>query len=96
MNRALRSVLVPAALPPLAGSVCGGPVHRYVGMADFPASAAGTGVGYNAIPSVVGDPPNTRQLRFWLTGDQHSVQMQESAIAPLTVRIENFTAPADN
>jgi penicillin amidase len=72
----------------------GGPVRRYVGMANFPDGGAGSVVGYNAMPSVIGTPPNTRQLRFWLTGDQHSVQMQESAIAPLTVRIENYSTPA--
>ena len=71
-------------------------MRRYVGMANFPTDGGGAVVGYNVMPSVVGDPPNTRQLRFWLTGDQHSVQMQESAIEPLTVRIENFSAPPQN
>ncbi len=73
----------------------GGPVRRYVGMADFPTSPVGDVVGYNAMPSVVGDPPNTNQLRYWLTGDHHSVQMKESAIKPLTTRIENFAPPAE-
>ena len=73
----------------------GGPVRRYVGMANFPSSEIGDVVGYNAMPSVVGDPPNTTQLRFWLTGDQHPVQMKEAAIAPQTTRIENFATPAD-
>jgi penicillin amidase len=70
----------------------GGPVRRYVGMADFP-NPDGAVVGYNAVPSVVGDPPNTTQLRFWLTGDRHTVQMSEDAIAPLTTRIEHYTSP---
>ncbi len=73
----------------------GGPVRRYVGMANFPSSPAGSVVGYNTMPSVVGDPPNTKQMRFWLTGDQHPVQMSEDAIKPQTTRIENFSSPAE-
>jgi penicillin G amidase len=72
----------------------GGPVRRYVGMASFPSTSPGAVIGYNAVPSVVGDPPNAKQLLQWLTGDQHSVPMTESAVAPLTVRIETYSAPA--
>jgi penicillin amidase len=72
----------------------GGPVRRYVGMADFPSSPEGSVVGYNTMPSVVGDPPNTTQLRFWLTGDHHPVRMSEDAIAPQTMRIEHFSSQA--
>ena len=72
----------------------GGPVRRYVGMANFPSSPEGSVVGYNAMPSVVGNPPNASQLRFWLTGDHHSVQMNENAILPLARRIEHFAPPA--
>lgn len=73
----------------------GGPVRRYVGMGSFPSGAPGEVVGYNAVPSVVGDPPNTAQLRQWLTGDHHTVQMQEAAVAQQTVRVETFTAPPE-
>jgi penicillin amidase len=73
----------------------GGPVRRYVGMADFPSTADGAVVGYNAVPSVVGTPPNTRQMRFWLTGDSHPVHMTESAVTPHTTRIETFSAPSE-
>ena len=71
----------------------GGPVRRYVGMASFPAGSSV--VGYNAMPSVVGDPPNTSQLRMWLTGDSHPVHMSESAVQPLTNRIETFSPPPE-
>jgi penicillin amidase len=73
----------------------GGPVRRYVGMADFPSAPGGAVVGYNAVPSVVGDPPNTRQMRFWLTGDSHPVHMSETELKPHTVRIETFSPPSD-
>jgi penicillin amidase len=72
----------------------GGPVRRYVGMASFPSAPGGAVVGYNAVPSVVGDPPNAAQLRHWLTGDTHTVHMNEDAIRPLTARIETYSAPA--
>jgi len=72
----------------------GGPVRRYVGLADFPGAPGGTVLGQNAVPSVVGDPPNASQLRFWLTGDQHAVRMSESEIAPFTRRIETYAPPA--
>ena len=72
----------------------GGPVRRYVGMADFPSGGEGAVVGYNATPSVVGDPPNTKSMLQWLTGDQHAVPMSESAVAPITTRIETFASPA--
>jgi hypothetical protein len=42
---------------------------------------------------VIGDPPNTTQLRMWLTGDSHPVHMTESAVQPLTNRIETFSPP---
>lgn len=71
----------------------GGPVRRYVGMASFP--AGGSVVGYNAMPSVVGDPPNTTQLRMWLTGDSHPVHMTEDAVRPLTNRIETYSPPPE-
>ena len=69
-------------------------MRRYVGMADFPSSPEGSVVGYNTMPSVVGDPPNTAQLRFWLTGDHHPVRMSEDAIKPQTRRIEHFSSLA--
>jgi penicillin amidase len=68
-----------------------GSVRRYVGAAAFPGPQHV--LGFNVVPSVVGDPPNTLQMRYWLTGDQHTVQMDESAIAPLARQEIDFTPP---
>jgi penicillin amidase len=73
----------------------GGPVRRYVGMANFPETATGIVVGWNAAPIVIGDPPNANQLRQWLTADFHPVVMQEAEIEPGTARVETFQPPSE-
>jgi penicillin amidase len=74
-----------------------GPVRRYVGVAGFP-GFGGAVHGWNVVPGgpsgVPGDPLYATQLAEWLTGDSHSVPMNDLvAGANALARVRFVPAP---